>query len=290
MTVPQFTVKLSLLWHVDEARPNCYALLDFSKGIKAMNEQESSPQDKDTPPYLSGTTFYNFIEAHRRTQPTRIDRSIMSNVAGGDQPRILQALRFFKLIDDDGIPTNAFVEIEKLESQELQAAWQKLLRTAYPYLFSNFKLEKATQSQLEEKFREQGIKGDTIRKAVTFFVTLGKLSGLELSPYFKAVRGRGPRPSRPRKTVSSGRPKTTVEEAPPRSQGPEGSYVAATAFLSGGVMAELRVSGNAFALSPSDREALFDWIDKIKGHKMNSGSENTAPASQPVDPFTVERR
>jgi hypothetical protein len=252
-----------------------------------MNGHESAPQDKDTPPYLSGTTFYNFVEAHRRTQPTRIDRSIMSNVSGGDQPRILQALRFFGLIDDDGIPSNAFVEIEKLEGTGLQAAWQKLLRTAYPYLFSSFRLEKATQSQLEEKFREQGIKGDTVRKAVTFFVTLGKLSGLELSPYFKAVRGRGPRPSRPRRTSStSGRVSRAVQELVQRPSEPEnGSYIAATVDLNGGVVAELRVSGNAFALSPQDRTALFGWIDSMNAHKKSGSAKPAAPAHSADHPF-----
>ncbi len=70
-----------------------------------MSESDELSAGAVAPPYLSGTTFYNFVEAHRRTQPTRIDRSIMSNIAGGEQAPILRAMRFFDLINGAGIPT-----------------------------------------------------------------------------------------------------------------------------------------------------------------------------------------
>jgi hypothetical protein len=177
-----------------------------------MNGQDEAKASPDTPPYFSGTTFYNFVEAHRRSLPTRIDRSIMGNIAGGDQARILKALWFFDLIGENGKPTSTFETLRDVEGEELQRVWADLLRAAYPFLFSDFNLEKATQGQIEERFREQGIRGDTIRKAVTFFITLARLAGLKLSPYFKATRARGARGPKPQRKG----PRAT---APPRLYG-----------------------------------------------------------------------
>lgn len=165
-----------------------------------MNDTEE-PQGKDIPPYLSPTTFLNFVEAHRRTLPTRIDRSIMGNVAGGDQVKILRALRFFDLINDEGEPTIGFHAIAALQPAEAELAWADLIRHAYPYLFEGFDLQKATQGQIEERFRERGIKGDTVRKAVAFFIGIARAAGLPLSPYFKGTKKRGPSgPRGPRKS------------------------------------------------------------------------------------------
>jgi hypothetical protein len=184
----------------------------------AMDDNDET-LSKDIPPYLSPTTFQNFVDAHRRTLPTRIDRSIMSNLAGGDQVKILRGLRFFNLIDDDGHPTDSFKRLSDLDDDTYQSAWSALLRQAYPDLFSVLNLEKATQAQIEERFREAGIKGDTVRKAVAFFVGMARMAGIPLSPYFKGVKKRGPTgprgPRKARRSTAAPREETTVyAEAP----------------------------------------------------------------------------
>ncbi len=105
-----------------------------------MDKGENGDRGENIPPYFSAVTFSNFIDAHRRTQPTRFDRSIMSNVAGGDQARILKALRFFGLSDADDRPTPAFQALKDLSAEQMQDAWNSLLRKAYPYPFSGFSL------------------------------------------------------------------------------------------------------------------------------------------------------
>lgn len=232
------------------------------------NPFEDDPEsgDKDTPPYLSGTTFLNFIDAHRRTLPTRIDRSIMSNLSGGDQVRILRALRFFGLTNAEGVPTVDFQKLALLDGDDMPNAWNKLIRNAYPYLFSDFNLEKATQAHIEERFREQGIKGETARKAVTFFITLAKAAGLTLSPYFKSMRPRGPRgprvPRRAATRTTKAPPDPTPSEEPPTAPPSSGTSAKKIRFRSGGT-AELRVDVDVVSLSREDREALFAWIDSM---------------------------
>lgn len=249
-----------------------------------MTDQEEEQQSPSTPPYFSGTTFFNFVEAHRRTQPTRIDRSIMGNVAGGDQAKILRALRFFDLTRESGTPTPTFEALKELEGEELQAAWSRLLRNAYPYLFSDFNLEKATQGEIEERFREQGIKGDTVRKAVTFFITMARLAGLKLSPYFKATRQRGTRATRPTRRAprpsrsaggsdNGGSASPSRTESEPASQGQSAKTVT---FRSGGT-ATLLVSVDVVNLSPADRKALFAWIDAMSEYESGLGETSGRP-------------
>lgn len=174
---------------------------------------------KDIPPYLSPTTFLNFVDAHRRTLPTRIDRSMMSNLSGGDQVKILRGLRFFQLIDDDGHPTDSFKRLDSLEGEQYSSAWGTLLRHAYPDVFESIDLEKATQAQIEERFREEGIKGDTVRKAVAFFIGMARTAGIILSPYFKGVKKRGPTgpraPRKARRPTARDREEAKTSEAAP---------------------------------------------------------------------------
>jgi len=244
-----------------------------------MNDNEVGAA-KETPPYLSPTTFLNFIDTHRRTLPTRIDRSMMPTLSGGDQVRILKSLTFFGLIGETGEPTEAFQKLAALDGEDLQHAWSTLLRHSYPYLFQGFNLEKATHGQIEERFREQGIKGDTVRKAVAFFIGLARTAELKLSPYFKGMKKPGS--SGPRVPRKGSRRQGVRAEQPARLPEPDGSYAAASIEFRGGVVVELRVTGNAFSLNPTDRTELFNWIDKINAHAKKSGgadSDPDAPAS-----------
>jgi hypothetical protein len=237
-----------------------------------MAEQSEENRTQNTPPYFSGTTFYNFVDAHRRTQPTRFDRSIMQNVAGGDQARILKALRFFDMMDDESRPNVAFEMMQDLDADDLQRHWAELLKSAYPFLFSGFNLEKATQGQIEERFREQGIQGDTVRKAVTFFITLARLAGLKLSPYFKASRQRGPRGPRgnrpPRRTRQTETPTDNMVAAQADPASPTRS--AKTIHFRSGGTATLTVSVDVVNLSSADRTALFEWIDAMNKYESEA--------------------
>lgn len=187
------------------------------------NEEQ---QSGNAPPYLSATTFLNFIESHRRTLPTRIDRSIMSNLSGGDQVRILRALQYFDLIDDDQHPTAAFHHLTELDEGAMSAAWAALLRQAYPFVFQGFNLEKATQGQLEERFRDQGIKGETVRKAVAFFIGMARNAEIALSPYFKGV-GKRPTPTARVQRRTSRRATSPKEDTGSRSVSQNGASVPA---------------------------------------------------------------
>lgn len=241
-----------------------------------MNDSDNG-QAKNTPPYLSPVTFFNFVEAHRRTLPDRIDRSLMTNLSGTDQPRILAALRFFSLISEDGKTQPAFQKLRDLDEETLKSAWATLLRAAYPYLFDGFNLAQATQGQIEERFREQGIKGDTVRKGVAFFVAMARTAGIELSTYIKATRLRastgGVRPKSSKVGAKNGASKSgaggkaTPPAAPPTT---DLGTIAATWGLTNGGVVTLSVTGDAFSLTKKERDDLFTLADTLKEYDAAS--------------------
>ncbi len=159
------------------------------------NMIEDTEKRPATPPNMSGVTLYNFVDTHRKTLPNRIDRTLMKSVAGGDQARIISALQFLKLIKEDGKPRAGFEHLRDAKTEdEVKAAWADVLREAYSDVFNALDLSSATQGQLEETFKDAyKIQGDTVRKAITFFLHLARSAGIPLSSYFKATRKRGPR-------------------------------------------------------------------------------------------------
>jgi hypothetical protein len=160
----------------------------------ATNEKEAVA----VPPYGSFVTFQSFLKGLKAGIPGRIDKSVMTNLSGGVQASILPALKYFKLIDGNGIPTDKLAPLVNSEGAEYQKALKGVLAQAYPFLSSSsFKLETATSKQLDDEF-DKLAGGDTVRKCVTFFIPAAKAAGLTLSPYIKEPKKR---------TVTNGRTK-----------------------------------------------------------------------------------
>lgn len=154
-----------------------------------MTPEDTQDQRSKSPPTMSPVTFANFCETHRRTLPSRIDRSLMKSNSGSDQPRILSGLQFMGLTEPSGKPTPKFERLRDVEGDDLKSAWATIIMEAYPSLFADFDLTRATQAQIEERFREEyGITGDSVRKAVAFFLALARSAGVELSPHAKPTR------------------------------------------------------------------------------------------------------
>jgi hypothetical protein len=72
-----------------------------------------------------------------------------------------------------------------------------MIKDGYPYL-AGIDLSKVTTQQLQEAFGQVG-SGDTVRKAITFFIPAAKDAGIKLSPYIKEPGKRSPGNGRSRK-------------------------------------------------------------------------------------------
>ncbi len=146
---------------------------------------------KTGPAYVPYKSFRNFINNLADIGiPARIDRSVVSNLSGSTQAMLLSALRFLKLTDDEGKPTKKLHELVEAGDKygEVLAG---VLTGAYPFLAEKgLDITKATLHQLEEQFKDYGLGGSTVDKAVAFFLTAAKDAGLSLSQHLKPKRFR----------------------------------------------------------------------------------------------------
>jgi len=151
-------------------------------------------QTTKIPPYVAYSTFTTFLGGLRDHIPARIDRSVMSRMSGAQQSAIMAALRYFDLVGPDGAPTDALRELVEADDNEYAVQLKSLLEKHYAFLGKD--LERATGSQVAERFRQSGIGGSTVAKAMGFYIAAAKIAGIKLSPHIKPPPVPRPSPSR----------------------------------------------------------------------------------------------
>jgi hypothetical protein len=147
-------------------------------------------QKKDPPPYTSYSTFNNFINGLQETGvPSRIDKSVIRTLSGSAQAALLSALKWLKLTDSVGTPTELLNQLVEAEGENKKKVLAEILTNSYPFASdSSFPLHKATGAQVEQKFRDFGITGSTVVKAVAFFIAAAKDANITLGPHVKAPK------------------------------------------------------------------------------------------------------
>lgn len=156
-----------------------------------------------TPPYVAYKTFKNFVRGLTQGVPSRIDKSVMSSLAGGTQSQILHALKYLNLITATGTPNEALYKLAGTDEAIFKKTLYDTLIAQYPFLSMNtINLATATMHQLEETFGRFAT-GDTVRKCLTFFIPAAKDAGITLSPYIKEF-GKHTRNSKPKKQRAAG--------------------------------------------------------------------------------------
>lgn len=146
------------------------------------------------PPYVSWKTFDNFLLGLRMNMPGRIDRSVLGGMSGATQSQLISALRFFGMITEHGTPTDKLRDLVKKEGQERKDTLGPLMDDAYRNVFpEDFDYQSGTYAQLSSVFANTGAQGETLRKAIGFYLSAGKAADLMLSPYFTVRGARGPR-------------------------------------------------------------------------------------------------
>ncbi len=137
------------------------------------------------PPYYAFSTFKTFLR-HMKPHPLpdRIDKSLLSSFAGGDQGRIMTSLRFLSLIDDKGTPSQRLAElIGAYETDQWANQLEQLIRANYAPMFA-INLASASPGQFNETFRKAypGAE-EVVRKAMTFFVNAARDANIEISAH-----------------------------------------------------------------------------------------------------------
>lgn len=123
------------------------------------------------PPSLSFKTVNNYLESwNDKTIPSHIDRSVLpTSMSGGNQTYLQGALKFLGLVSENNVPEKLFHRLVETDKESKAAVWREIVTTAYDFLLQDLDIERATTRGVVDKFKEQGISGDSIRKAMIFF-------------------------------------------------------------------------------------------------------------------------
>jgi len=147
-------------------------------------------QKRKLPPYLPYATFKNFRSAMKETGlPSQIDKSVLGKYSGATQSTLLLTLKFLKLIDEKGLPSTTLASLVEGPEQNQPRTLHSIIENAYDFVAAKkIDLASATQKQLEDCFEDQGLSGETTRKAVSFYVLLATEAGIKVSAHLKSAK------------------------------------------------------------------------------------------------------
>lgn len=151
-----------------------------------MQETNNEKVRTVAPPYIPYRTFINILERFKANGiPARIDRSVLPNLSGAYQAQVLNALKYLGLIGEHGTTKDVFNKLIESEGEEKVKILREIINIAYLFLCENNFIKSATTNQIEDKFKEIGVSGDTLRKCIMFFLRIAKDAQIEVSPYIK---------------------------------------------------------------------------------------------------------
>lgn len=215
-------------------------------------------------PYLPLKTFLSALDALREGVPKRIDRAIWRSQSGAVQAQIVVAFRFFGLLDDADAPALPILEkLTKADESERKKLLKPLVEQKYQPIIAH-DLTKMTPGMLRDEMERFRVGGDTLRKAVTFFLQIAKYVDLPLSPYLKdktrtsSLRARRSPRGQSAAPASNGTP--AVVQAP-------ASGSSTSVKLRGGGEVTMSVTADVWKMASDDRTFVLDLIDKIQGYE-----------------------
>lgn len=220
-----------------------------------MTEQTPTTPRTATWPYTSWKSLLNVIlRFFEHGLPPRIDRSVLGG-SEGQKTQIIAAMRFLGLIRDNGDVTEAMKRLVHASDKERQQQVKALLAQHYPKA-TELAAINATTKQLEETFT--GISGDTMRKAVAFYLGAAKYSGHPVSKHFK-VPSFISRSSSPRRaSAPTHRIDTDDAPPPPPPADPKARYID-------------MLMEKANSAQGQELEALLNRIERLLGYPDDNG-------------------
>lgn len=165
-----------------------------------INEKRPNP----VPPYVAFRTLQGLLDDFREHGiPSQIDKSVLKSMSGAVQSQVRVALRYLGLTDSADKTTPIMRQLVEARDDERKQVLRAIVEKSYEFIFgdsNSFDLSMATMQQLEAKFRDQGIQGDTVNKAVTFFVRACQESNIVISKFITNTSRRpsGERTGKPR--------------------------------------------------------------------------------------------
>jgi hypothetical protein len=165
---------------------------DNGGAVEDTAEASRRAQSGESPPYMSFTSFLTLLDRiEENGPPNQFDRSFFGNISGSIVAQNMGTLRFFGLLDGK-VPRQPL--LSSLTSPAgRKAVLRQLIEEKYPEAV-RLGEQRGTAGQLDQTFKDRGLNGATVRKAVTFYLQAADYAGIPVSPHF----------SKPRPPVSSG--------------------------------------------------------------------------------------
>ncbi len=137
------------------------------------------------------------------------------------QNQLFTGMKFLGLTNDSGKPLGALVGLVSDEERRRKERLSGILHERYAELFK-LDLVKSSPLQIQQAMGEHyGVSGDTLEKAMRFFVTAAEYCGIPMSPLLAGKKADG---TVTRKRRGLGRAKKTPLETPAEKL-PDGSEV-----------------------------------------------------------------
>lgn len=247
-----------------------------------MNRRRTTTR-RPTPPYGPTSGMLQGLTLLQKANITRVDEDVLREhgVAPGNEYKVIGALRFLGLLDEQGRPTERSRQL-RTRGATFSHALQALIAQAYGRLFAALDLRDATKDEVYNYFvTQEGLGMEMAQKATRFLVGLCQLADMELSPALEAssrgrpsalARGGSQRPTRRasatapraptrRRDADRGEPPPSgslrpAEETAPAPPAREPWHMAATG-CGGGVPVILALTPQTADLSEDDLARLF---------------------------------
>ncbi|MBI4301300.1 MAG: DUF5343 domain-containing protein [Chloroflexi bacterium] len=135
------------------------------------------------------------LQLLQRASPSKVNEEFLRShrVAPGNEYKVVGALKFLGLIDEEGKPTEKS-QLLKTRGPAYLLSLQDIIRSAYHKLFAQNNLKEANREDIYNYFvTEEGVGAEMALKATRFFLALCQIAGIELAassrtPSKKAIR------------------------------------------------------------------------------------------------------
>lgn len=230
---------------------------------------------KRVAPYLPFATFMGSLDVFTQGVPPKLDRTLWRSQSGFIQGLIMNAYRFFGLVDeaDNDSATQELLDLVRKKEQRPELL-RALIYAQYDDVLDGHDLSKMTMKMLEAQFEKSfAVSGATKQKAIAFFLKAAKFAEMPLSTFLSSqLRNAAPRKKRgpkQRPERSNGTEDDILDDVPPETPG----AVTHTVELASGGTVSVIVTANPFTMPLEDRNFVFSMIDMVQKYEAQKQGE-----------------
>src|SRR6266581_193950 len=206
--------------------------------------------------YVPFTTFLDAIKTLEHGIPNQIDTSMWPSYSTAIKAQLLGAFRFLGLVDASGKPTKTLRALVH-EKSNRKDVLKEILRTSYAGIVG-MDLTKTSPRQFDSYMRQYGMKGETHKKVISFFLRAASYAELPMSPLL----------GRKTRAVGIRRTSRVQPQTRPNAALPEGTQLTSKqVVLRSGGRITLNFEGSLLNLDTSDRNFFFELFDKLRAYE-----------------------